>query len=533
MSVSSGFSSIWQEQRKRTSVDLWAGCMLILMLIGAAIWLRALMPMNSDTSWLISASEMLLDGKKLYVDIGETNPPASIWLYAPVVAFARLLGIRPEPVVNGYIFAMLTISLALTGVILARSGWLKRFNGFLLTAIFLVLFAILPGASFSEREHVAAMLCLPFLAATLIRAGGAAPSWPLLIAAGICGGIVVIIKPHFLLALELPVLMALWVQPRLRTLFSPENVIAGFLCLAYIASTFIFYREFWTMAMPVNATVYLPNADRLQAFRTITTPILVALCLTSWLFCGRSFPRHPAGIVLAASVGFYVAFVVQGKLWPYHVYPAVALGVLGGALAAFDRRLLETGGRQTEVSPLLARVPFLCRLANPGVVAVGALVGFSSLFFIHGNYQVLAAIITRLHPNPVIASLSGDISVGYPVTRMVNGRWGATQPSLWVIANGIVLRRRYPDLSPSKLSAVEAVENADLAVLLADLRRNRPDILLALKQETSLLERLRAFPGMKEELDRYEFAGRAGLVEEGDIVDILRRRPDLRSSMDP
>lgn len=534
MSVSLGFSFIRQGQRKAASADLWVGSMLILILIGAAVWTSMLLPMNSDTSWLITASEMLLDGKKLYIDIGETNPPASIWLYAPIVAMARWFGVRPEPIVIGYIFGLLTFSFLLTAAIFVRSGWSHRFNGYFLAAVFVVLFAILPGISLSQREHIAVVLCLPFLAATLSRANGQTLPLSLLVAAGICGGVVVIIKPHFLLVLELPVLLAVWAQPRLRTLFSPENVIAGFLCLAYVASTFVFYREFWTVAMPVNVTVYLPNASRLQALGSIITPALAGLCLTSWLFCGRGFLRHPAAIALAAAVGFYVAFVVQGKLWQYHIYPAVALGVLGGALAAFDRLLLDTSGRQTEISPLLARMPLLCRFVNPGVVAVGVMVGFSPLFFVHTHHhQELVAAITRLHPNPVIASLSGDIAVGHPVTRMVSGRWGATQPSLWVLTNGLLLQWRTPDLSPSKVSAIKAAVDADLAVFLADLRRNRPDILLALKDETLLHDRLRAFPGMMEELDRYELAGEAKMMGMGYAVDILRRRPDLRSSIIP
>lgn len=533
MSMSSSSPLIRQVQGSRLWSGPWLDCLPIIFLVGVAVWLRFLLPMNTDTSWLITASEMLLDGKKLYVDIGETNPPASIWLYAPVVAIARWFGVKPEPVVIGYVFGVMAVSLILSGRILARSEWLSRYNRVFLVALFLVLFAILPGDSFSEREHIAAILCLPFLAATLARADGTRLTWPLLVAAGICGGIVVIIKPHFLLVLELPVLVAVWRQRRLRTLFSPENLIAGLLCLAYVASTFVFYREFWTLAMPTNAVVYLPNADRLRALGSVFTPILFWLCLASWLFCGRDFPRHPAAIALAASLGFYFAFVVQGKMWPYHLYPAVALAILGGALAAFDRVLLETGGRSAEIASLFAKASLLRRLLNPGAAGAGILVGFLVLFFAHPPHQILAAAIARLHSHPVIASLSGDIAVGHPVTRMVNGHWGVSQPSFWVLTNGLMLRLRNPDLSAARLSAIEAVENADLAVFLADLRRSRPDILLAFRQEELLLKRIRAFPGMKEELDRYELATAVEMAAEGQTIDILRRRPDLRSSIIP
>ena len=41
-----------------------------------------------DTSWLITVSERMLSGERLYSQIYETNPPFSVWLYMPPVAAA-------------------------------------------------------------------------------------------------------------------------------------------------------------------------------------------------------------------------------------------------------------------------------------------------------------------------------------------------------------------------------------------------------------------------------------------------------------
>ncbi len=42
-------------------------------------------PIDADVSWLITVSERVLSGDRLYVEIFELNPPASVWLYVPLV----------------------------------------------------------------------------------------------------------------------------------------------------------------------------------------------------------------------------------------------------------------------------------------------------------------------------------------------------------------------------------------------------------------------------------------------------------------
>ncbi|MDH7799663.1 MULTISPECIES: hypothetical protein [unclassified Beijerinckia] len=520
MTISSVSQMIRQERDAR--IDAKIGCALIIILCGVAIWLRFLLPMNTDTSWLITVSDLVLDGKKLYVDVSETNPPASVWIYLPIVALARLLHVAPEPLVITWIFALTAMSLGLAAAILARAGWLQRYDRLLLLALAIAIFTILPGNAFSEREHVATLFCLPFLAAAVARVEGRALSWPLLIAAGLCGGIVVIIKPHFVLSVELPVLVALAADRRWRTLLSPENMIAGLLTIAYVVSTFVFYSDYWTVTMPVNAAIYLPVARMGDALQSVYLPLLGGLILSAWLFSGRHFLRHPAVIVFAAAIGFCIAFVIQGKLWSYQIYPAISLGLMGAALVVIDRGLSWPGG-------------WLRLVFHPAVVAAVTVAICAPLFFLHFHYDRLVEAIAKLHPHPTLAIVSGDIALGHPTTRMVNGRWGMTQWALWTETYGLQLRWKFGS-DPAfrkRLSTIEAIEKADMATFLTDLRRNRPDILLTFRMETDLRAHIRNFPGIAEELDRYEIVDTVSLVDQPEgVVDILRRRPDAPISSD-
>lgn len=94
----------------RLRFDAWSVATVLMAV--AAVLFHALMPTKDDISWLILNAQALLDGKELYKDIIETNPPLSVLLYVPAVLAERLIGLRAE-------LASLIIT-ALIGLAVAR-----------------------------------------------------------------------------------------------------------------------------------------------------------------------------------------------------------------------------------------------------------------------------------------------------------------------------------------------------------------------------------------------------------------------------
>ena len=79
--------------------------------LAGAIGAHYLVPGNADVAWLLTVAEKVLDGKVLYRDVLETNPPFSVYLYAPAVFGARLLSSRPETIVAAMVHALAGASL--------------------------------------------------------------------------------------------------------------------------------------------------------------------------------------------------------------------------------------------------------------------------------------------------------------------------------------------------------------------------------------------------------------------------------------
>ena len=64
--------------------------------------------LNADLGWLLTADEKILDGQKLGVNLFESNPPLSVYMYMPAVVLSRLSGIAPQFIV----IAMVMVEIA-------------------------------------------------------------------------------------------------------------------------------------------------------------------------------------------------------------------------------------------------------------------------------------------------------------------------------------------------------------------------------------------------------------------------------------
>ena len=146
-----------------------------VLIVGGALLLAALLQsfvftIDCDVSWMFTVGDAVLAGKRLYVDIIEVNPPASPWLYLPMVALAHLAGLRIEAVAGACTLAAATGSIAAT---LALANRLKRAPGPLLFPAALAFAAlVLPATLFAQREHFALLLALPALTALALVADG-------------------------------------------------------------------------------------------------------------------------------------------------------------------------------------------------------------------------------------------------------------------------------------------------------------------------------------------------------------------------
>ena len=454
----------------RSSLLAWLSVFAVL---AVAIAQHAGATLNPDNSWLLTIGEKWLSGQVPYVDFVEVNPPASILLYMPAVALAHWLDIRPEILVTFMMFAGIFAGLVLTGRILRSADLLDAAHLPWLLAAALFVFAVLPGNTFAQREHIAAVLVLPVLGLYAARIAGRSPSLCQHVLAGLAGGVCVVIKPYFAFSLLFPLAFAVCSTPggwrsRLATLFALSNWIIAGLTLGYGLLVVLAFPAFVHDTMPLLLDMYVPVGRPLSGigigvgFR-LAVPVLI-LCL---LDLKRT--REPAtALLFLAAAGFAAATVIQGKGWPYHYFPIMALTFLALYRAVIER---------------LARHPHCTGIGLPfivGVVAAGLMTIMAGTFLSARSYSgiLIDEVRAIAPPRPKILTISADIALGHPLTRELDGRWVDRLCAHWITANGDDMLRAEPDMAIERRAAIEKWMAFDKTSLVDDILAGKPDIIL-------------------------------------------------------
>jgi len=437
-------TATWQKARSGPAW-LLAGATVVI----AAALQSLLIPLDADVSWLITVCEAVLSGKRLYVDIVEVNPPASVWLYLPWLALAQLLRIRPELVVAAALFGGTLLSIRAT---LALSARLPRPPSPLaVVAPIAFVGLILPGGLFAQREHIALLLAVPTLAAlAVLGERGRLPGRSALVA-GLSAGLIVCIKPHFALVLLFP---ALWTAKRLRSarpLLTPVVTAAG-VVLLYAAAVLLLAPDFLRL-LPMLRDTYLPMHAPWPDFFLSPLLIVPAVLAAAAVLLRPSSGNSLAWSWLLGGIGFAVAGLLQWKVYANHSLPGIAL-----TLAAVILLLLDEEGERSRRRLVTVAV---------AILAFAMAAQTSTILPQPG----LAEAIRRVAPaRPSIITLGCQLVTAHPAVRHVNGRWVGSRAALFTAAGA-----RFVGLAKP---GIRHWYDEDLALFAADVRRSRPDIVL-------------------------------------------------------
>lgn len=433
---------------RRLSLPLWPSLVVLVALVQ-----QAFSSIDCDVSWLITVAERWLDGATLYRDIEEVNPPASVLLYVPAVALARLLALPPEPATVLLVTALAGASIFHTGRLLSLST--DHRDALIAAAAFALL--VLPADLFAQREHVALIAGLPMFA-LLTRRAEAQPvagrdAWT----AGLGAAITIIIKPHFVLPFLAVALWATVRQRSARRMVGAEWLAVALGCLGYLLLVRSAFPDYFDRMLPLLRLVYLPDRDSWTNLLRDPMTIFPLICaiMAAWLGRGRLAPATTAALL--ASAGFVAAALVQGKGYLNHGYPAIAL-----ALSAIALELARPGHAR-----------------RFGLVCTSILALFGTFLYARvPEPYALRDAIQRIAPrHPRLIGVSFDFALGHPLTRWLDGRWVGTRGDLWVTGN-VQQPLKDPALTPARRAALLRAERDDAALLAADIARGKPDVIL-------------------------------------------------------
>ncbi len=447
---------------------------------------------NTDVSWLITVAEKMLDGARLYVDVQEPNPPMSIYIYLPAVALGRLTGLPPETALDELIFATGFASVLWSARLQPQDSFPATTSErrFLAPVAFAVL-TILPAVNFGQREHIALIAFLPWLALTIRRAQNGVATMTMIVVAGLCGGLVLSIKPHFALAFAASACVAAASARSWRILFAPENFIAGAIVILYLAHIPMFYPAYGHDLRPI-IELYLSVRTPISGMLFGAFPALALEVVALGAFLALTHNKAalaPWILTMAAAIaGFAAAAIAQGKGWPYHFLPALALTTF--LLCGLAAQRPATG----RMDALLAAVAAAFFIQSWRWEAIG-------IDMAPVNEKILA-----LKSHPRIMTMASDPAISFPTTRAVGGVWADQAFTGWVpyYAAGIAASDGF---DPARLPALRSLVETQRRALASDLRNRRIDILLIERKPFDYLDWGRRDPEVSGLLDCFARRG--------------------------
>jgi len=458
----------------------------VALVVIVAASLRCYIWLNSDVSWLLTLAEQVLAGARAYIDFTEPNPPASIIIYMPAIVIAHLTNISAEAALTILMFVGAFVALFMIERILPGDELVPARRRPLLFGLALALLLILPGDNFAERENIALIAILPMLAVYVRRAGGESPSMLLASFAGVGGGIAIAMKPYFALTLLLSWPLVAW---RLResrhklvvAFISPEHVCVALILAAYGAVLLLVFPDYTQHVLPLVVTLYVPLRYSLPLM--LANPSVILVALTALVGAGmgiREFRGTFAGVMSLAALGFTAALVIQGKGWPYHGYPTVALSLF--VLCTLLIRRLTTSLDGAHGSKTLS----LDFKFGAGLLA--CIYALASYWLVQEpNREHLVSEVSRLvPPNPKVFSIYGAPGLAFPLTRKLDGAPLGRTPFQWIsaycdrmlAAGALDPAGIKPIFDPSLRRTIEEYARRDRDELADTIRSRRPDVIL-------------------------------------------------------
>ena len=432
---------------------------------------------NCDNSWLFTVAERLLDGGRPYVDMIETNPPASFLIYLPGVCLARLLGLSSEFVVCACVFVFAVGVILFCGAILRRADLLKPAEAGLQLNLACVALVFMAGLSFGEREHLAALGVLPLLAVYAARLQGGPCRLRDAIVAGLIAGLVIVLKPHFALAALCPLLAVMARTGSLRPAFRAENWMILCLCIGYVGLVAWRYPDFFTI-LPMLVDAYVAIKRPLRDIASESWFLVNLLTMGGVLAVGRRACLHALiALPLCASLGFMGAYLVQMKGFVNHGLPGAAMAFLAaGALASPALADLRRRGGDSPLWLAMRRIILFGLL--PLMIGAPILFGAMLQFTDWEEHKGLLPAVQRLAPvQPRIISISGQLDVGFPVVRRADGVWVGRSHSLWLtIASMTLIDAGVGD--DAYRARLVAYVDLDARAFREDVMAGRPDVIL-------------------------------------------------------
>jgi len=477
-----------------------------------------------DKGWLLLAARMWLSGKRLYVDIFETNLPLIVWLYSLPVWLSLHLGMQ-----DSQLLALLTLlaagcSVALCDRLLrfhpafAHDARKRAWHAILLALTFVFWTNI---SAFGDREHLFLVFAFPYLLRCSPSLTRAALPLSLRLAIACMGAVGFCIKPHCALIFLGVQALTLWRERSLRMLWNLEN---GIICAggaAYLLLVWLLAPEFFFNVLPmewVSYGAYSMGAARIMFF----LPSLLILGVAFVDFRPRDVSPYRKDILYFLGICvFLLLYVFANNGWGYTFYPLNSMALFAVAWLWWEFRWLkrEATARGT-LTRRLSQGGYACAMvlgANILLTMLPYAIVYSGGMPMPRKQNIAADLLDVMKENhfDTFGGLSPSFKIWPVLARNAGAQMETRYHHLWMMPSFV--------LGNEAFIRKQAWVPAYVATTLAeDMDRNKPEVMFvdtspeffSTRKPLDLIAYFSSTPAFKEAWNHYAWMKRVSHCED-------------------
>jgi hypothetical protein len=507
----------------------WSAALLGLTI---SVYVQYVSRYAGDKNWLIYAARMLLQGKKLYVDLVDVNPPLIFWLYMLPAWLARFV-----PLTDSQILVMLGFvvagSCSYAGMRLAAlhpafSGSRKKQLQFGL--VLLGVFLMANPSYFADRDDLMFMLICPYLLRFMPSLADKPVPVGLRAQVGVMAGIGFCLKPHIFLIFGMLQLLYLLRDRCLRVALSTENSIIYIISAAYLAMMFVFAPEYVQVIFPMALATYSAFSSKIQGLVYFGGAALIIFAVTFVEFRPRDHSPYRRDIYyLLCTCLAFLLYAVMNNGWGYTYNPLISMLLITTSWVGWEFGYLRREAERQGVSA--RRYIFGACASALNLAANAAIAVFLPLFILvsYCPYQIacyaggrsLIAVIKDVHS-------FGTIDVHFDqwarISDVTGIPWSTRFNLLWMIPRFLMGDADFAEKNRWILAYV-----AD--ALAKDMNDKKPDIMIVENKQQFSRTRTRVdlpayfsvFPGFRDAWSQYRFETGVGHCTASPFTDAAAR----------
>ncbi len=274
-----------------------------------------------------------------------------------------------------------------------------------------------PAEAFGQREHFAALLALPYVAAAVQLAEGRAPRTSLRVLIGLLCGVGMAFKPYLLAIPLLVEAFLLWETRAWRNLCRAEIIGMAAVLAVYPVLVWQLTPQYFTEILPLALQTYgaFQNSISETALRPVVASFLLFLGIAVFFIWRGGAQRRGEWVWIFAGLGGFLCYLAQLKGWTYQLLPAMIFILIPVLL-----NVLRNSG-------FAARVVVLGWF---GAVMISGLVNFARDQ--NSRLAYVDELLAGRKPQRMMA-LTHDLGVIFPYIETRNIAWASRFQSLWML----------------------------------------------------------------------------------------------------